>query len=346
MNKEIVNATIKVLDDNPEWQQVYERYAKELQDNGKSYEDAGKLFSIQKPLVVYSKIGSVKDSSKIKLFDLRFAGQSVGEIKVNVKTRQVNLLVNKKQADFAKDSLGFSDSKELKGKEDWFTGTNAHNFRKFYYGLVSTDRIPIKSPEHRLESFLLKEFSKKTRAENKKLCNIQPVRLGDKFFQLTTPLKGSTHNPQISIIDNGKGNIGAQGGGIDILSHILHEGENYPRLAVIELKDQNIAKEPQVEVMEQALIYATFIAKLLRLTSCGKEWFNIFGFGKDITSLNHIDLDVISLMPVGSSKEGELSPIEIDGLNITLHPYTLYFSTDAQGNPDQFSGTLLEAIKK
>ena len=239
----------------------------------------------------------------------------------------------------------FVDSKELK-KEDWSKGKNSQNFRKFYYGLESNEKVNVKSPEHRLESFLLKEFSKKTRAENKKLCNIQPVRLGDKFFQLTTPLKGSTHNPQISIIDNGKGNIGAQGGGIDILAHIRHEGENYPRLAIIELKDQNIAKEPQVEVIEQALIYATFIAKLLCLTSCGKEWFNIFGFRKDINTLDHIDLDVVSLMPLGYSTEGELSPIEIEGLNVILHPYTLYFSTDAQGNPDQFSGTLLEAIKK
>lgn len=97
-----------------------------------------------------------------------------------------------------------------------------------------------------------------------------------------------------------------------------------------------------MEVIEQALIYATFIAKLLCLTSCGKEWFNIFGFRKDINTLDHIDLDVVSLMPLGYSTEGELSPIEIEGLNVILHPYTLYFSTDAQGNPDQFSGTLLE----
>lgn len=343
MNKEIVEKTLNILDRKPQWPQIYERYAKELQDNGKSYDDAGKLFRVQKPLVVYSKIGNVKDSSNIKLFDLRFAGQSVGEIKVNAKTGAVSLNVTEKQATYAKEKLGFAESKELKG-EEWKTGKDALNFRTFYYGLESTDKVSVKSSEHRLESFLLKEFSKKTRAENKKLCNIQPVRLGRFFFQLTTPLKGSTHDPQISIFNNG--NVGAQGGGIDILARIRHEGENYPRLAVIELKDQNISREPQEEVMEQALIYATFIAKLLRLSTCGNQWYSLFKMHKHIDEQTHIDLDVVSLMPEGSSKEGELYPIEIEGLNVTLHPYTLYFSTDAQGNPDKFSGTLLKSIKK
>lgn len=277
MNKEIVEATLKVLDTYPKWQQIYERYAKEIQGNEKSYEEAGKLIHIQKPLVLYSRIGCVKDSSNVKLFDVRFAGQSVGEFKVNIKKREVKLLVTKKQADFARESLGFSESKEFKEGIDWGK-EDAHNFRKFFYRQESTDSIPVKSPEHRLESFLLKEFSKKTRVENKRLCNIQPVRLGEEFFQLTTPLKASSHNPEISITDNG-----AQGGGIDILARIRHEGENYPRLAVIELKDQNIPQEPQEEVMEQALIYATFIAKLLRMSSCGNEWYNIFGFNKKLT---------------------------------------------------------------
>ena len=109
MNKEIVNATLKILDGNPKWELVYERYAKELQDNRKSYKDAGKSFRVQKPLVVYSKIGSVKDSSNIKLFDLRFAGQSVGEIRVNVKTGRKDLYVTKDQSDNAKNKLGFVD---------------------------------------------------------------------------------------------------------------------------------------------------------------------------------------------------------------------------------------------
>lgn len=344
MNKEIVEATLKVLDTYPKWQQIYERYAKEILGNEKSYEEAGKLIHIRKPLVLYSRIGCVKDSSNVKLFDVRFAGQSVGEFKVNIKKREVKLLITEEQAKFAKESLGFSESKEFKKGIDW--KEEAHNFRKFFYRQESTDSIPVKSPEHRLESFLLKEFSKKTRAENKKLCNIQPVRLGDEFFQLTTPLKASSHIPQISITDKGNGKIGAQGGGIDILARIRHEEENYPRLAVIELKDQNIPQEPQEEVMEQALIYATFIAKLLRMSSCGNEWYNIFGFNKKIDEKSHIDLDVVSLMPIGSSKEGELSPIELNELNITLHPYTLYFSTDANGNPDKFSGTLAKDIKK
>ena len=51
-------------------------------------------------------------------------------------------------------------------------------------------------------------------------------------------------------------------------------------------------------------------------------------------------------MPSGNSKEGGLEPIEIPELNVTLCPYTLYYTKDQYGNPDVFSGKLYEELKK
>lgn len=99
--------------------------------------------------------------------------------------------------------------------------------------------------------------------------------------------------------------------------------------------------------MTQALAYATFVAFLLR-SECGKDWYNIFRenfeIEKDVPE--KLDLYVATLMPEGTSEEGDLADIEIEELNVTLHLYTLYYKRDKDGNPDLFSGTLTEAIMK
>ena len=59
-----------------------------------------------------------------------------------------------------------------------------------------------------------------------------------------------------------------------------------------------------------------------------------------------LTIDVVTLMPSGNSKVGELEPIEITELNVTLCPYTLYYTKDQYGNPYDFSGTLSDAINK
>jgi hypothetical protein len=273
------------------------------------------------------------------LFDLRFAGQSVGMLRVN-KENQVKLLVSDKQAQYAKDHFHFESSKELKGKgADWRTDKDANSFRLFYYDQKSTEQIAIKSEEHRIENFMLSEFSKQTRKQEKKLCNIQPIRLGGKFFQLTTPLAGSTHEPSFSINEKN----GATGGGIDILARVKHAPFK-SRIAIIELKDENNPNEPQELVMQQALIYATFIAHLLRSKS-GEKWWRIFreNYNEGIIP-THLNLDVVSLMPKGISSEGDLTTIELEELNTSLNLYTLYYTTDNEGNPKEFSGTLKEAL--
>lgn len=340
-NEKIVEITSTLLATNKElWEPIYARYADSVIRNHEKYGKHARCFKVDSPLFVYSSLGKVMSDSTTSLFDLRFAGQSVGMLRVD-KKKQVKLIVSDKQAQYAKDHFHFESSKELKGEgADWKADKDANSFRLFYYDQKSTDQIAIKSEEHRIESFMLSEFSKQTRKQEKKLCNIQPIRLGGKFFQLTTPLVGSTHEPRFSINEKN----GATGGGIDILARAKHAPFK-SRIAIIELKDENNPNEPQELVMQQALIYATFIAFLLRSCS-GDNWWNIFreNFKKRSIVPSHLDLDLVSLMPEGLSKEGDLSTIELEGLNTTLHLYTLYYNKDENGNPKEFSGTLKEAL--
>ena len=339
-NREYINATIEELQNNPEWESIYDRYANELTINSKRYSEKAKLFQVNRPIVVYSSLGNVKTNSKTATFDLRFAGQSIGRIEVD-KDNEVKLFVSESQAEYAKENFEFTDSQTLKGVL-WKESKEAKRFRQFYYNLESTSSVKIKSKEHRIESMLLKEFSKTSRKE-KLLCNIQPIRLGGKFFQLKTPLKASTHNPNISLTKNKNG---ATGGGVDILARVKHSHVDY-RIAIIELKDENKEAESQEAAMFQAMTYATFIAKLLRSKS-GVKWYNIFRPSKKDKPLkDNIDIDVVTLMPMdGKSHEGELDTIHIASLDVTLHPYTLYYRSDKDGNPSSFEGTLTDALLK
>ncbi len=359
-NIDIIKETSKVLLENKSWENIYDRYAKEIVRNKKKYGSNSRLFQVNSPLLAYSSIGKVISNANTTAYDLRFAGQSVGLIEVN-KEGEVRLTVSVGQAKYAKEKFGFSESKELK-RVDWKYDKGAIAFRRFFLNNESTNRVAIKSPEHRIESELLKEFSKETRRQDKHLCNIQPVRLGGKFFQLTTPLKGSTHIPTLSLTTNENG---ATGGGIDILARIKHSAFE-SRIAIFELKDENIDNEPQKVAMYQALIYTTFIAHLLRSRS-GKLWWYIFknypsdrdklkdvknfsDFEKNYDLLDDVPeslhLDVVTLMPEGSSGEGDLNNMEIEDLNVTLHPYTLYYKTDEKGNPCEFVGSLVNELKK
>lgn len=96
--------------------------------------------------------------------------------------------------------------------------------------------------------------------------------------------------------------------------------------------------------MFQALTYATFLAHLLRSKS-GKQWWDICRDGlKNIPVADELHLDVITLMPKGDSQEGSLTDIALPELNTTFHLHTLYYKKDKDGNPLEFSGTLLESM--
>lgn len=145
------------------------------------------------------------------------------------------------------------------------------------------------------------------------------------------------------------------GGGIDILARVTHKKKENEkggsRIAIIELKDENKSSEPQAKAMKQALIYATFIARLLRSKS-GDTWWNIFrdqekNFEEPKQVPKDLHLDVVTLMPKGNSNEGSLASIEVEQLpNTTFHLYTLYYDVNSEGNPNDLEGTFCEALRE
>ena len=329
-NDKVVEAVNMLLTDSinhEKWEQAYMRYANNLMTKKDNYSAARTKFRMPKPMYAYSSITMASNSPS---FDIRVHGQSVGVIQVK-KGHVVLLDVSPEKAAHTKEYFHL-DYFPVKAKE-WDSSNEAKKFRSMF---KDKEFGRLKSEEHRIENLLLAEFSKRLRSDGKILCNIQPVKLSNCFFQLTTPLKASTHSPSFSMNKRG----GATGGGIDILARIKHSASD-TRLAIIELKDDNKNSEPQKDVMFQALSYATFIAHLLR-SKAGRKWWSLFNYNGSIPDA--LNLDVVSLMPKGSSEEGCLTPISIKALNVVLTPYTLYYELNDKGQITGFSGTLLNEI--
>ena len=328
-NEETVKLSAQLLKENTKWKVVYSEYAEAIKKNSASYKEYAKKFRKPSSLIVYTSIGRVK-SSYDYIYDLRFGGQSVGKIE-GKEYEQPFLTVSEDQAKGICKILG-REKFSYFNKVSWSHDNRAKEFRKLFNEIKPTKNLGLHSKEHRIESKILEEFGKSD--PDKLLRNIQPIRLGGMFFQFITPLKASTHEPVIY--------ASRHGGGIDILARVTHKN-NERRIAVIELKDENKPSEPQAEVMKQALIYATFIAYLLRSES-GNTWWNIFEESNNVPTNLH--LDVVTLMPKGNSNEGSLDDIAIKELNATLHLYTLYYGVNTEGNPNNLEGKFDETLKK
>ena len=338
-NETIVNDTLELLWKNQEIvESIYAGYADEILKKEKDYKEKASKFIVRGAISKYSSISLIKNG----LYDLRFAGQSIGTVKLVKKKNdeyEPRLSISTKQSKQAL-LLGYEKSVPF-DNADWYD-KRCKNFRSEFSKMKTNKDLPIHTKEHRIENFLLDCFSEES-SHNKLLPYIQPVRLGGQYFQFTTPLKGSKHIPTLSVgarmsQKSGIKTYYATGGGIDILARNTKNPANW-RYAIIELKDENKNFESQATVMAQALIYASFMAFLFRSKS-GEKWWNIFRNKDNNASVpEHIDLDVVTLMPSGDSYEGVLDPIETDKLfselhlNTTLHLYTLYYKTDAQGNP-------------
>lgn len=331
-NFEIVKKASELLKENLEWDERYANYAKKIDLD--QYARDRKKFRIPSPLNIYSSISRVEKCTKYTTsYDLRHQGQSIGEI--TVKNGEVYLNTKGKKESNSKYFKYYKtwDSDEVK-----WDSVDAKNFRKHFKSVKSSSH----SPEHKIEQFLLSEFSKRTRASEKKLCSIQPVRLGGLFFQMPTPIKASDHNKDIDYSKQ-------YGGGIDILARIKDENNN-AKLAIMELKDENKQSEPQKKVMWQALAYATFIAYLLRSKSGTFWWEKVFGFKEgSLLKDNPVEIIVATIMPGQEGTElpkEELNeePIEVKDLNVKLIPQTLYFTKDKNGNPTSFYGTLKDNL--
>lgn len=336
---QIIQSTIDRLSENKEWEERFQKYIQNIAINHQKKRKR----SFRKPegLSLYSSV-----SSKGKSYDLRFKGQSVATVKETaaekVKLRPESV-ANQKY-------FGLDLRKKV---VDWVS-TEASNFRSFFKkeSLKFTaehpeaDRKYPKSKEHRVENCLLREFSKQLGKE-KALCYIQPIKLYNLFFQMPTPLKASTHNPTYS----------ERGGGIDILARIKPL-KGISRICVMEVKDENKPAESQATAMSQAVTYAVFIAYLLRSKS-GQHWWNFFmerslteTKGKDVTTRNKVpkslDIDVVTIMPQGTTEEFCDKHILLDELDTTLHCHSLYYDKELFQKNETFifSGTYPNQLRK
>lgn len=321
MNKCVVETTLQLLSNYPEWEERYAGYIKSLANKHP------KRFRKPEGLSVYSSVSRHKGET----YDLRFDGQSVGEIS---STPDRVLLYPRENAN--EKYFGFILNKN---RYDWRNSNEAKMFRKFFRDKAKeANDIKLKSPEHRVENKLLNEFAKRTKAEEKALTGIQPIKLNDCFFQLPTPIKASEHNPQYAK---------QLGGGIDILSRVKRL-DRISRLCVMEVKDENLPSESQSDAVEQALTYATFIAKLLRSKS-GQKWWDFF-MNRESTSSqipSHLEIDVVTIMPVGCTEEFVNEIIHVPSINTNFHCHSLYYD-DKEFTKGKFvfSGTYPQLLMK
>lgn len=319
MKKKIIETVLELLSNNSEWEERYAMYIKYLKDK------QPKRFKKPERLSVYSSVSAYKGET----YDLRFEGQSVGLV---VSRPNEVLLYPRDEAN--EKYFGFKLEKEC---VDWHS-PEATKFRRYFRDRDNEDSdIKLKSPEHRVENCLLKEFAKQTRNEGKALTNIQPIKLNDCFFQMPTPLKASDHNPTYAK---------QYGGGIDILSRIKIDGES--RICVMEVKDENKDSESQAAAMEQALSYATFIAKLLRSKS-GQLWWDFF-MGRESDSRqipSYLNIDVVTIMPTGDTEEFANIIINVPQLATKFHCHSLYYDNKAFAGGDfVFSGSFPKHLKQ
>lgn len=290
---------------NQEWKERYSRYidklmCEEFQDN---IIMAQRQFNVPKPFQLYLPLSmAINGCGKMySKFDLRFHGQSVATLRVkNHAQKEVALLV-KRNDNVRNALLEIHQSTEdldaiVEASQDgisWSTHEDANTFRRIFTKLeevTQTQKVVLRGqPEHDMESYLLKNYAKKSTLE-KELVAIQPVTMcGSRAkFQMPTPIKASKAKDGICHIQYAK----QYGGGIDILARV---GKN-TKLAILELKDENKATEPPEKAIQQAIAYATFIQVLLRSGEAqGAKWWNFFGFSGMLPK--KLTLKVIIVMP-------------------------------------------------
>ena len=267
---------------NNEWIDRYNNYAKILLAAVPRITEQRGKFRIPSPFHTYLNLTNVKGA--VIKFQLRYLGQNVADLRYDSANDTMLLstagYVKQNNANFSYDgnftmkSWLDSDAKEFRA---YFKCINEWGIARINGGK--------RNDEHRLESALYTEFEKGM-AASKAFGGIQPVQFGNVRMGFPTPLRASKHGaPEY---------CGSRGGSVDIL---VRWGIPKSTLCVIELKDENNkGSETPEDVVEQATVYAVFLRELLR-SSCGEEWWRLFGFSRQLPKKLHIN--AMSLMPYG-----------------------------------------------
>lgn len=297
-----------MLNQNNEWRSRYDMYAQRITQNLNTIISVRASFRQWKPLTVYLNTTSAMNARKTVVFDLRYLGQAVASL-------TGYLSGNNKLSTNAKRNLtnlrDFGCGIQLVSA-DW-NGSDAAKFRE-YFSKRKGPRNSIGNKgneEHRLESLWLTELLK---PGGKILPNTRAVTIGKVRFPMPTPISASNHE--------GVKYSGISGGGIDILARTGIGGRN-TYLCIMEVKDENVKKEPPKEALKQAVSYATFIRELLR-SDGGQQWWNLFGFKGKVPG--QLTLLVACVMPSSPFNDYSFKDLilNIDDDFIKLH--YIYFN--------------------
>lgn len=100
--------------------------------------------------------------------------------------------------------------------------------------------------------------------------------------------------------------------------------------------------------MKQAISYSVFIATLLRSESGSSWWDFIMNRGSKTKPIpEHLNIDVVTVMPEGSTEEFCEREIDLQELSCTLYCHTLYYnSKDYINGKFTFTGTYPPHIRK
>lgn len=298
--REAINKTEKELNNNKNlgWEKQYRDYAEKMLINQDEKSELRKKIHECEPFKYYLTVGKAKNGRKNLELSVRYSGQEIADMYIN--ERDIKIDTTKYDE---KNKRDFECDISLK-KANW-NSNEAKLFRE-YFKINKPIRIDgkRKNEEHRIESALLTEFSKKC-SNDKLLCGIQPITFAGVRLPMPTAISAS------DIIKFG-------GGHIDILARTTGR-----KITVIELKDENVDKEPIEKVLTQATAYSIFLLNLLR-SDYGKQWYEIFGFKGDIPKT--LVIRVCAAMPV--KKDGsydKFDSFEIKYKNDILEYHWLYF---------------------
>ena len=305
----VAEETLSRLNKNDEWRHRYDEYGKKISANINFIKIVRRSFHEWSPLNIYLNISSAKNAKISVNFELRYLGQTVADLKANMK---VEHKLNTRH--YEKTNRRDFDCDICLSNADW-QGNDAAKFRSFFKDRkdVRKTKSKRKNDEHRLESQLLTEFSKTT---NKVIRHIKPVKIGGVRFPMPTPISASNHT---TVNYSGKA-----GGGIDILAR-TGTGGKATHLCIFELKDENKKSEPPRDALKQAVAYATFIRELLR-SEVGITWWKLFGFGGKIPET--LELYATCVMPSNNGNDYSFRNTEINIGSDTIKLHYLYFTEE------------------
>ncbi len=306
----------EILKDNKKWLNYFNGYADNILKTKETKEQLSKSFRKYKPFTYHTIINDLEKYVNCLYVDVRYWGQNVAKIKVNQD--KIVTISTKGYEERNKEYFGC----EKKLDNATWSGKDAREFRNIFrkfdnepeeYKKKVRQNIHNTNKEHGVQDLLFSEFVKAS-SKDKLLCGIQPVTFADYFLAMKTPLKASSEKIFLAAKD------GAKGGGIDILART-----SGGKLTVIEVKDENINREPLGKVLSQATAYAVSITYLLRNSISADKWYKIFGYKRPLTK-TPLTIRVCSAMPL--KKDGSCEKFKSFKLNYgndILEYHWIYF---------------------